>query len=86
MGKQEETEREREGRKNGKALALLLNPASPIPSNMGSARLFHRDTDRRIKILRYNDALQRGGAYVYRCSITAPRVTRTGTYGTGRSQ
>ena len=30
---------------NKKALALLMKPASPTPSNTGSLRSFHRDTD-----------------------------------------
>ena len=64
---------------------MLLKPASPTPSNTGSLRSFHRDTDKGIKVHRYCDVLQRGGAQVYRCAITAPRVTRTGTYGTGRA-
>ena len=38
---------------NKEALTLLLKPASPAPSNTGSPRLFHRDTGREIKILRY---------------------------------
>ena len=62
-----------------KALDLLLKPASPTPSNTGSTRSFQRETDRRIKVLRYCEVLQRGGAKVYRCAIKAPRVTRTGT-------
>ena len=33
----------------------------------------------------YCEVLQRGGAKVYRCAIKAPRVTRTGTKGTGRA-
>ena len=43
------------------ALALLLKPASPTPSNTGLARSFQRDTDREIKVLLYCDVLQRGG-------------------------
>ena len=38
---------------NKKALALLLKPASPTPSNTGSLRSFHRDTDKGIKVRRY---------------------------------
>ena len=38
---------------NKKALALLLKPASPTPSNMGAIRSFHRDTDKGIKVRRY---------------------------------
>ena len=34
-----------------------------------------------VKVLRYCEVLQRGGAQMYRCTITAQRVTRTGTYG-----
>ena len=45
-----------------KALALLLKPDSLTPSNKGSARLFQRDTERIIKVLRYCKALLRGGA------------------------
>ena len=70
---------------NKKASALLLKPASPTPSNTGSLRSFHRDTDHGINVRRYWEVLQRGGAWVYRCAITAPRLTRTGTYGTGRA-
>ena len=38
---------------NRKALALLLKPASPTPSNTGSLRSFQRDTERGTKLLRY---------------------------------
>ena len=49
---------------NKKALALLLNlkPASPTPSNTGSLRAFHRDTEKGTKVRRYCEVLQRGGA------------------------
>ena len=70
---------------NEKSLALLLLPANPTPSNTVSTRLFHRDTDKEIKVLRSCEVHQRGGAKVYRCAIKAPRVTRTGTYGSCRS-
>ena len=63
---------------NKKALDLLLKPTNPTPSNTGSTRSFQRDTERGIKVLRYCEVLQRGGAKVYRCAIKAPRVTRTG--------
>ena len=52
---------------------------SPSPSNAGSARSFHRDTERGIQVLRYCEVLQRGDAYAYRCAIRAQRVTLTGT-------
>ena len=65
---------------NKKALALLLKPASPTLSNTGSLRSFHRDTDMGIKVLPYCEVLQLLDAEVYRCAITAQRVTRTGTY------
>ena len=64
---------------NKKALDLRLKPANPTPSNTGSTRSFQRDTERGIKVLRYCEVLLRGGAKVYRCAITAPHVTRTGT-------
>ena len=38
--------RERADHANRKALALLLKPASPTPSNTGSLRSFQRDTER----------------------------------------
>ena len=44
------------------ALALLLKPASPKPSNTGLARSFQRDKDRGIKVLLYYEVLQPGGA------------------------
>ena len=47
---------------NKEALALLLKPASPTPSNTGLARSFQRDTEKRIKVLLYCKVLQRGGA------------------------
>ena len=47
---------------NKKALALLLKSVSATPSTTRSPRLFHMDTDKRIKILRYCEVLQRGGA------------------------
>ena len=62
-----------------------MKHANPTPSNTGSTRSSQRDTERGIKVLRYCEVLQRGGAKVYRCAIKAPRVTRTGTYGTGRA-
>ena len=43
-----------------KVLTGLLKPASPTPSNTGSARSFHRDTERRIKDLTYGEVPQRG--------------------------
>ena len=40
---------------------LLINSASSTPSNTGSARSFHRDTEIRIKVLLYCDtAVLRG--------------------------
>ena len=44
---------ERADHANRKALALLLKPASPTPSNTGSLRSFQRDTERGTKLLRY---------------------------------
>ena len=45
-----------------KALALLLKPASPTPSNPGSTRSFQRDIERETKVLRYCEVLHRGGS------------------------
>ena len=45
--------KERADHANRKALALLLKPASPTPSNTGSLRSFQRDTQRDTKFLRY---------------------------------
>ena len=47
---------------NKKALDLLLKPANRTPSNTGSNRLFQRDTERGIKVMRYCEVLLRGGA------------------------
>ena len=47
---------------NKEALALLLKPDSPTPSNTGLARSFQRDTEKGIKVLLYCKVLQRGGA------------------------
>ena len=47
---------------NKEALALLLKPASPTPSNTGLARSFQRDTEKGIKVLLYCKVLQRGDA------------------------
>ena len=66
---------------NKKALALLVKPASPTPSNTESPTSFRRETDRTIKLLRYCEVLQRGGAKVYQY---APRLTRTGKDSSGR--
>ena len=38
-------------------MSLLLNAASPTPSNTGSLRSFQRDTERGTKILRYFDGV-----------------------------
>ena len=72
--------KERADHANRKALALLLKPASPTPSNTGSLRLFQRDTER---VLRYWEVLQRGGENECLWATKAPRVTRAGTYGKG---
>ena len=45
----EDYSRDRAAEANKKALALLLKPASPTPSNMLLARSFQRDTERGIK-------------------------------------
>ena len=37
---------------NKKTSAMFLKLSSPPPSNTGSPRSFHRDTDRRIKVKR----------------------------------
>ena len=47
---------------NKQALDLLLKPANPTLANTGSTRSFQRDTERGIKVLRYCEVLQRGGA------------------------
>ena len=76
---------DRAAKANKNVLTLVLKPASPTPSNTGSARSFHRDTEWGIKGLRYSEVLQRGNELVYRCATRAPRVTRTGIYGPGRT-
>ena len=48
----EDYSRDREAQANKKALALLLKPASPTPSNTLLGRSFQRDTDRGMKVLR----------------------------------
>ena len=45
--------KERADHTNRKALALLLKPASPTPSNTRSLRSFQRDTERSTKVLLY---------------------------------
>ena len=60
----EDYSRDRAVKANKKALALLLKPASPTPSNTGSARSFQRDTESGTKVPRYCEVLQRGRAYV----------------------
>ena len=73
------TKKVRANEANKKALDLLLKPANHTPFNTGSTRSFQRDTERRIKVVRYYEVLLQGGAYVYQCAIKAPRVTQTGT-------
>ena len=58
----EDHSRDRAAYANRKALALLLKPASPTPSNTELARSFQRDTKKGIKVLLYCKVLQRGGA------------------------
>ena len=58
----EDYSRDRAALANKKALALLLKPASPTPSNTGLARSFQRDTEKGIKVMRYCEVLQRGCA------------------------
>ena len=45
--------KERADHANRKALALLLKPVSPTPSNTGSLRSCQRDTERGTKFLGY---------------------------------
>ena len=54
--------RDRAAYVNKKALALLLKPANPIPSNTGLARLFQWDTESGTKVLWYSEVLRRGEA------------------------
>ena len=70
--------KERADHANRKALALLLKPASPTPSNIRSLRSFQRDTERGTKFLRYWEVLQRGGANECLWTTKEPRVTRAG--------
>ena len=56
-----------------KTLALLWKPASPTPSNTGSARSFNRYNERVIKAPRHYGVMQRGGASTY----TARRLNYT---------
>ena len=60
--KVEDYSRDRTAWANKEALALLLKPPSPTPSNTGLARSFQRDTEKGIKVLLYCKVLQRGGA------------------------
>ena len=53
-------QKERADHANRKALALLLKPASPTPSNTGSQRSSQRDTERGTKLLGYWEVLQGG--------------------------
>ena len=62
-----------------------LKHASPTPSNTGSARSFQGDWERVIKVLRYCEVLQQGGAEVNRCATRTQRITCTATYGPGRA-
>ena len=52
-GKVEHYSRDRAAEAIKKALALLLKPESPTPSNTWLARSFRRDTERGRKVLRY---------------------------------
>ena len=61
----EDYNRDRAAYANKKALALLLKPASPTPSNTGLGRLFQRDTERGI-----SPAVQRG--FAERWCISVP--------------
>ena len=45
-----------------KTLTLFLKPAGPTPSNTGSTISFHRDNEMGIKVRRYLEILQQGGA------------------------
>ena len=78
-GKIVEDKKGKSNKANKKALDLVLKPANPTPSNTGSTRSFQRDAERKIKLPRYCEVLQLGGAKVHLCAIKAPRVTRTGT-------
>ena len=53
----EDYSRDRAAQANTKTLTLLLKPASPSPSNTGSARSFQRDNERGTKVLRYSGLL-----------------------------
>ena len=58
----EDYSRDEQLRKIKKKLALLLKPTSPTASNMGSVRLFQKDTERGTKVLHDCGVPQRGGA------------------------
>ena len=59
--RKKEDKRKTGGRQKMSEQLMPINkqPDSPTPSNTGSARSFHRDTERRIKVLRYCNVLQR---------------------------
>ena len=59
------------------ALALLLKPSCPSPSNTGQPRSFHRAAERGTKVLPYWEFLQQGGANECLWATKAPRVTRS---------
>ena len=65
----EDYSRDRAAYANKEALALLLKPANPTPSNTGLARSFQRDTEKGIKVLLYCKVLQRG---VHKCTDVRP--------------
>ena len=70
---------------NRKALALLLKPANPTPSNTGSLTSFQGDTEKGTKVLRYWKVLQRGSANECLWATKAPLETLSGTCGKGNA-
>ena len=58
----EDYSRDRAAWANKEALALLLKPTNPTPSNTLLARSFQRDTEKGIKVLLYCKVLQREDA------------------------
>ena len=61
-GKIVEDKKVESNKANKKALDLVFKHSNPTPSNTGSTRAFQRDTERGIKVLRYCEVPQRGGA------------------------
>ena len=68
-----------------KTIGIAFESRQSYTIEYGFRKIVPEGHEQRINGLQYREVLQRGGAEVYRCATRAPRITRTGTYGSSRA-